>query len=171
MPRTLCASQECCELRGARVHEWQVERRVLLPYRGPAQGCQGSQALRQVRRVSAPARPARAAASAHAGCIYRRVRAAGACEGDPRHAKKRSRGGGHASGNSNSAVSPPSGAMIRLNETTTSWVIHVIAAIPACPVRPPRAESRPMRAFMSTRPRLGVQGALSGCCCTTGSAC
>src|SRR5262249_16156578 len=31
------------------------------------------------------------------------------------------------------------------------WVIHVIPAIPACPVRP-RADIRPMPAFVSTRP-------------------
>src|SRR5262249_16965628 len=85
-------------------------RRVLLPYRGPAQGHQGSQALRQVRHAGAPARPARAAASAHAGCIYRRVGAAGACEGNAEHAKERQKGRGHASGNSNSGASPPSGS-------------------------------------------------------------
>ena len=34
------------------------------------------------------------------------------------------RGGGHASGNSKNAAPPRSGAMIRLNEATTSWVIR-----------------------------------------------
>src|SRR6516164_6059676 len=33
-----------------------------------------------------------------------------------------------------------------------SRVIHVVPAIPACPVRPPRADIRPVPAFMSPRP-------------------
>jgi hypothetical protein len=36
------------------------------------------------------------------------------------------------------------------------WVIHLIPAIPACPVRPPRADIRPMPAFMGTRFRYGT---------------
>ena len=32
------------------------------------------------------------------------------------------------------------------------WVIHVIPAIPACPVRPQKQTFGPVRAFMNTRP-------------------
>src|SRR5215831_3029620 len=35
---------------------------------------------------------------------------------------------------------------------TFRYFRNVIPAIPACPVRPPRANIRPMPAFMSTRP-------------------
>jgi hypothetical protein len=63
----LSTPQEDWELRGARAHGWQVERRVLLSHRRPAQGHQETPPLRQDRHAPAGIRPGACAAQAEGG--------------------------------------------------------------------------------------------------------